>query len=614
MNPPLRITRETEFYQGFIRFKMSITNESPSIIADVILDFYFEEALLRIDRHEPDFQLKNDKIFLGNIHSGESKSVAVYFDPLMCSRGTEINCQVTYRDAGGRLGSAFMEPKVVSVVCPILYTDSDINVGRLKEFIEVLPSRDSKVYNIQNGFDISSLVHIAREVVEKHDVRHIRTFRMKDGKECEIWYYGKTKVHQENLVIKISLRFEKQSLELFVTTERAETLTGFLAEVGRNLKNSLETRATGRGNVTNLTIKDSIIQRSNLLDHCDMDGRCSTNIIVEDSVIQHSSISSGRAGRAPPEMKTGIRIDVGESETFRKQQEELNHLRKEIEELQRHKENEDRLRQEREHQEKQKEEKEKLRQELERLMKQKEEEAEKLRKQREARKLEAPKTLTCHGIEFVHIPVGEFMMGSNEYDTGNPIHKVKIGISFYLGKYPVTQKQWKAVMGSNPSHFKGDDLPVEKVSWYDVQEFIEKLNGMESTNKYRLPSEVEWEYACRAGTKTGYYFGDSESKLGDYAWYRDNSNKKTHSVGHKKPNPWDLYDMHGNVWEWCQGRGHGNYDSAPFDGSARGNISAWVVRGGSWFDNADSCRSADCSRVLPDCCSFDIGFRLLREL
>ncbi len=617
MNPTLQILRETEFYQGFIRFKMSITNESPSIMADVILDFYFEEALLRIDRHEPDFQLKNGKIFLGNIHSGESKSVAVYFDPLMCSRGAEINCQVTYRDAGGMLGSAFMEPKMVSVVCPILNTDSDINIGRLKEFIEVLPNRDSKVYEIQSGFDISRLVHIAREVVEKHDVRHIRTLHTKDKKECEVWYYGKTKVHQENLVIKISLRSETESLELFAATERAKSLAGFLAEVGRNMKNSLEARAAGRGNVTNLTIKDSVIQRSSLLDHCDMSGMCSTNIIVEDSVIQRSSISSGRAGEVPLGVETGVRTEGRESEALRKQQEELDRLRKEIEELQRQREKEDRLRQEREHQEKQKEEEEKLRQELERLRKQKEEEAEKLRKQREARKSGAPKALTCQGIEFVQIPVGEFMMGSEDGGAERPVHKVTIKNSFYLGKYPITQKQWKAVMGSNPSEFKGDDRPVEHVSWNDVQAFIRKLNQMEGADKYRLPSEAEWEYACRAGTTTRYYFGDDESKLGVYAWYDEDWNSgSTHPVGQKKPNPWGLYDMHGNVFEWCQDRWHDNYNGAPSDGNAweSGSGSLRVSRGGGWYGIAGYCRSANRCSGVPVIRSYSFGFRVLRKL
>jgi formylglycine-generating enzyme required for sulfatase activity len=172
------------------------------------------------------------------------------------------------------------------------------------------------------------------------------------------------------------------------------------------------------------------------------------------------------------------------------------------------------------------------------------------------------------GVKFTFIPAGEFWMGSDEYDAEQPIHKVTIKNPFYLGTYPVTQREWKAVMGDYPSYFKGDDLPVKKVSWDDVQEFIRELNEKEGTNKYRLPSEAEWEYACRAGTTTRFSFGDSDSKLGDYAWYDDNSGGKTHPVGQKKPNPGGLYDMHGNVWECVQDTHHGDYNGAPADGRA----------------------------------------------
>jgi formylglycine-generating enzyme required for sulfatase activity len=183
-------------------------------------------------------------------------------------------------------------------------------------------------------------------------------------------------------------------------------------------------------------------------------------------------------------------------------------------------------------------------------------------------------------IDFILIPSGEFLMGSpseeqDRFDDESPIHKVTIKNSFYMCKYPVTQKEWKNIMGNNPSYFKGEDMPVDSVSWEDAQEFIKKLNEIEGNNKYRLPSESEWEFACRAGTQTRYPFGDDGSKLYEYAWYDKNSGKKTHPVGQKKPNPWGLYDMHGNVWEWCQDTEHENYNGAPSDGSAwEGEIAA----------------------------------------
>lgn len=240
-----------------------------------------------------------------------------------------------------------------------------------------------------------------------------------------------------------------------------------------------------------------------------------------------------------------------------------------------------------------------------------------------SKKQKIPKTFTSPytGMEFVLIPAGVFIMGSpsgekGRYDYEGPVHKVTINNPFYMGKYPVTQKQWGKVMGNNPSKFKGEDRPVENVSWNDVQEFIKKLGEKEETYKYRLPSESEWEYSCRAGTQTRYFFGDDESKLNEYAWYEKNSGSETHPVGQKKPNPWGLYDMHGNVWEWVKDRWHDNYEGAPSDGSIweDRNSPNCVLRGGSWRFNARNCRSASRGRYDPDYRGDLVCFRLLRKL
>jgi formylglycine-generating enzyme required for sulfatase activity len=224
-------------------------------------------------------------------------------------------------------------------------------------------------------------------------------------------------------------------------------------------------------------------------------------------------------------------------------------------------------------------------------------------------------------MEFIHIPAGEFNMGSNPEDKDSSgykslAHKVKIRNPFYMGRSPVTQKQWKRIMGNNPSHFKGDSHPVEMVSWNQVQEFVRRLNQKEGTDKYRLPSEAEWEYACRAGTQTKYYFGDSESKLNEYAWYAENSGSKTHSIGQKKPNSWGLYDTHGSVWEWVQDIWHENFNYSPSDGSVwkDGDSLDRVSRGGSWFCNAELCRSASRFKRGSESRFSNLGFRLLREL
>jgi formylglycine-generating enzyme required for sulfatase activity len=232
------------------------------------------------------------------------------------------------------------------------------------------------------------------------------------------------------------------------------------------------------------------------------------------------------------------------------------------------------------------------------------------------------KTLTNSiGIDFILIAAGEFDMGSpmgEKYrdPSEGPVHRVKLTSAFYMGKYEVTQKQWREVMGNSPSYFKGDDLPVEQVSWESIQEFIKKLNEKESIAKYRLPSEAEWEYAARAGTNTVYSFGNNETELEYYGWYVDNSNGTTHPVGMKNPNPWGLYDMHGNVWELAQDKFHSNYIGAPLDGSAweTGNDGNRVSRGGVWRRGAGSSRSAVRGPEPPNEGFMGLGFRLVRDL
>jgi len=223
-------------------------------------------------------------------------------------------------------------------------------------------------------------------------------------------------------------------------------------------------------------------------------------------------------------------------------------------------------------------------------------------------------------LEMVKIPAGSFLMGSmgsadndkSDYDDREkPQHRVNLQ-EFYVGKYLVTQEQYQVVMGNNRSRFKDNSKnPLESVSWDDAQEFCQKLSE-KTGKKYRLPSEAEWEYACRAGTQTRYYFGDNADLLGEYAWYRDNSASKTHPVGQKKPNNWGLYDMYGNVWEWCEDVWHENYKNAPTDGTAwnddRFQIYR-VLRGGSWYGNPRACRSA--YRTYYDSRGSYFGFRVV---
>lgn len=296
------------------------------------------------------------------------------------------------------------------------------------------------------------------------------------------------------------------------------------------------------------------------------------------------------------------------------------------------------------------------------------------------------------GIEIVWIPAGSFMMGSNEYPTEQPVHRVTLAVNeeasararmaiakaeedfqsfrrelnrakallqekvlsqaefdaaqiryneaktrldslqtktgeygFYMGKFEVTQAQWQAVMGTNPSSFKDcGNCPVDGVSWQDAQEFLDKLNDANDGFRYRLPTEAEWEYACRAGTATTFAFGDSlssdQANFDGRSRYRGASagpyRAKTTPVGSFQPNAWGLYDMHGNVWEWCADVGHDNYDGAPSDGSAwlsGGNSGRRVLRGGGWSTphTAVDQRSANRISLTPQTHYSDDGFRIV---
>lgn len=243
------------------------------------------------------------------------------------------------------------------------------------------------------------------------------------------------------------------------------------------------------------------------------------------------------------------------------------------------------------------------------------------------------------GIELKLLPAGTFIMGQAGGASDEKPHQVLLTAPFYIGAHEVTNAQWKQVMGSSPSEWKHDDRPVENVNWYEAVEFCKRLSSLPDEQHggrvYRLPTEAEWEYACRAGERTLYAHGDDQSPLVAYAWFGNNSGShpidvatlwnqspdeyfkqlqrlgcQTHPVGRKKPNAWGLYDMHGNLWEWCSDW-YGEYSQAaikdpqgPTDGSFR------VVRGGSWYSPAAQCRSAFRSGLHPSDRAFYLGFRV----
>lgn len=219
------------------------------------------------------------------------------------------------------------------------------------------------------------------------------------------------------------------------------------------------------------------------------------------------------------------------------------------------------------------------------------------------------------------IPKGNFMMGSNEYNDEKPIHKVTIKYDFEISKYQVTFDEYDLFCEDTKREMPSDNKwgrgrrPVINVSWHDAVAYCEWLSH-KTGQTYRLPTEAEWEYACRAGSDTKWSFGDDEKELDKYAWYSKNSESKTHPVGQKEPNKNGLYDMHGNVYEWCEDDWVDNYNDTPRDGSAYRDEKSQrkVVRGGSWDDYASYTRSAFRLRSFPTIRVSDRGFRLLRAL
>ena len=228
-----------------------------------------------------------------------------------------------------------------------------------------------------------------------------------------------------------------------------------------------------------------------------------------------------------------------------------------------------------------------------------------------------PNTFTVNGVSFemVYVEGGSFDMGatseqgSDAYDWEKPVHRVTLS-DYYIGKYEVTQELWEAVMGSNPSYFIGAQNPVEYVSWNDCQEFVSRLNSL-TGRTFRLPTEAEWEYAARGGNKSSHYKYSGSGNIDDVAWYDNNSGDKTRPVGTKSPNELGIYDMSGNVSEWCSDR-YGSYSAeeqtnpqGPSSGSFR------VFRGGSWFDGARNCRVSNRHNHVPSFSDGYLGLRLV---
>ena len=291
LNQQPQIIRAYEFYSGYIRVKISVKNPTPLTIHDVILEPDVDRAILYLERHEPEEYLsENEKIILGTINPHNDRTVSLYFEPTICAKeGTDVHCHIRYKDAQGQPGSLDMEPLRIQVICPIFETKEPVNIGSLKQLIESLPSRDTKIFSVPRNLDAQTQLKIFQGVIQLHDIRHIST--LKRARNFESWYYGRTKVTQKDMVIKLGVAKDMDMVEISAFSHDPKDLTGLLAEISRHVTEEV----SKRGNVQkifNVTIKDSVVQRTNLMSFCDAEGKCSGDVTIEDSVVMRSNILS----------------------------------------------------------------------------------------------------------------------------------------------------------------------------------------------------------------------------------------------------------------------------------------------------------------------------------
>lgn len=578
-----------------VRFGIRITNYSNYAISDLEVILDYTESL---------FKLEGDKVQkLGTIPPNIPRTVTFLLKPLGCVHNENIGAIIHYRDHTWDKQVVTMRPKGVHCVCPFLKE----KVMTRGEFLELSKSGHSAETGLNfQGIGADQLTSFLEQTCKNRQYK-VDEYSIDGGKMLLL---ASESIGEKAIYLLTAYIRENEGLTqvmLRAVSDKSYGLNGFLNEIVDGLRHivstvqsALEIGVIKKEQVINII--DSVVQRTTFAV-----GEGAAEVNVEGSVVQRTEIKADDEKQRLEQER-----HIWEEREWKKKEEE----REEQERIAKHDS--------------------KSRTNVFMLtivlgallvgfvmFAQGNYFPEKSTPYPFPSPNSNQNTFTNSiGMDFVLIPTGEFEMGSpsDEKSRANdegPVHEVQISDSFYLGKYEVTQKQWRKIMKNNPSNFKGDDLPVETVYWNDVQEFVRKLNEWEGTDKYRLPSEAEWEYAARAGTTTRYSFGDDDAKLGDFAWYRDNSGSKTHPVGQKQPNSWGLYDMHGNVYEWVQDEWHSNYNGAPTDGSAweDGSVSLRVNRGGSWYRYAWYSRSADRRNYDQNNRRYDsLGFRLVMEV
>ncbi len=267
----ISITRGCEFYQGFVRLKVSVKNNSKHVITDVKLDFKYDHNIFFINEQRDCSRFVNGASLMGNIHPKNSSTCAILFDPLICSNNTEITCLVSYTNSKGKIRSEEMKPISIKITCPLLQTDNDINIGMLKNLVNKLAYKDNRVYALKDNFDDNKLEVLLRDTIQRHDVKHVRTCAKIDGSQTEVWFYGNTKVNNSKIVLRTSivhLEDNSQYIDFFAAAEKQDHLVGLLAEMGNELKHRLEEFTKDKKlvhQVFNIEIIDSVVTRPTLI-------------------------------------------------------------------------------------------------------------------------------------------------------------------------------------------------------------------------------------------------------------------------------------------------------------------------------------------------------------
>lgn len=281
----IRILRETENIQGYIVLKIAVENNSHFVITDVNIDLRVDDKVFRVEKVEPEYKRKGDSIYIPNINGNEKKTVAFYLDPKICTTSM-IDAIISYKDHEGKIHTAPMKTKKVSVSCPIFFTTEAINIAMMKNLLSrVLHQQDCRIYTIPEGITLSKAFDLAREVMSGRDVFLVRDHITYQPFQAVAWYFGETKVEKHRIVVKIEIDEKEKVIVLFAATDNGKVLTGLLAEMGRNLRERLEREGKTTTLVTNIQIRDSIINRSNLSLSEDEVGK----IKIQDPVVNRSN-------------------------------------------------------------------------------------------------------------------------------------------------------------------------------------------------------------------------------------------------------------------------------------------------------------------------------------